>query len=123
MNPLMMMLELVPKDFLDKYLNENMFLLTDTVTDVITTSTTVTGVSVLIGSLFFFPRPVRVFLFKTISSCFSIGISISFLPRRLLRIEIGFCSSSFSSGVGIVSTGDVFLDFVLRLPRRFGDGS
>jgi len=78
----------------------------------------------LIGSFFFLPRPLRVFLFKTISSCFSIGISISFLPRRLLRTEIGCCcgSCSIKGGVIIVSTGDEFLDFVFRPPRRFGDG-
>jgi hypothetical protein len=74
----------------------------------------------LIGSGFFFPRPVRGFLFKTIFSCFSMGISTSFLPRRLVRVEAGGCS--IIGGTGIGSTGEEFFDFVLRPPRRFGDG-
>jgi hypothetical protein len=126
MNRLMKM-ELVPNDVINKYKYKKCFSHTDTVTDVITTSTTVIGVSVLIGSLFFFPRPVRVFLFKTIFSCFSINILVSFLPRRLVRVDAACCgcgcgSSSIKGGIMIVSTGDEFFDFVLRPARRFGDG-
>ena len=49
------------------------------------------------------------------------GISISFLARRLVRVEAGGCSM-IGGGTGIGSTGEEFFDFVLRPPRRFGDG-
>ena len=80
------------------------------------------AVSVLTGSVVFFVRVARVGLFKTISSCFSIGLSRSFLPRRLDRIATG-CDGcgSMTSGVVLGSTVDMFFDFVLRPTRRLGD--
>lgn len=47
---------------------------------------------------------------------------MSFFPRRLLRVDAGGSSSMIGGGVGSVSTGEEFFDFVLRPPRRFGEG-
>lgn len=98
--------------------------LTDTTTDVVIISTTVTGTSQCSSSVSFFPRAARGFLIKTISSCFSTTNSTAFLPRRLLRIgATGCCSSSLAGGVMIVAAGAGSIDFTFRPPRRFGDGS
>jgi hypothetical protein len=82
-----------------------------------------TGIPVLIGSFGFLPRPPRGFFVKTISSCFSIVNSIFFLPRRLLRVEAAcWGSCSIAGDSTIISGGDTFVVFVLRPPRRLGDG-
>ena len=49
------------------------------------------------------------------------GISSSFLARRLLRAEEGGGTGAGGS-VSMTSTGEEFFDLVLRPPRRFGDG-
>jgi len=70
--------------------------------------------------LTFLPRIARVFLVKTISSCFSTIISTSFFPRRLLRVDTG--GSSSIDGGGDSTGGVIAFDFVLRPVRRFGEG-